>query len=212
MSNRPSPPLALTAADVELIDRTTIFQGWFRIDRLTLRHRLFNGGWTQPFTREIFERGHAAAVLLYDSVRDAVALTEQFRAGALSAGVQPWSIEIVAGIIDDGEAPETTAIRETREEAGAEVTEMVPIFHVTATPGGSSETVHVYCARIDSSKLGGVFGIQEDHEDIRVMIVSADEALAWAESGKIRNAVSIAAIQWLIRHRDELRKKWAPKT
>ena len=194
---------------VELIERKTIFQGWFRIDRLTLRHTLFKGGWTQPFTREVFERGHAAAVLLYDPVRDAVALTEQFRVGAFSAGFPPWSVEIVAGIIDAGETGETTAIRESREEAGAEVTDLIPIAHVTATPGGSSESVRLYCARIDSSKMGGLFGLEAESEDIRVFVIPAAEALAWTESGRIVNVVSIAAIQWLALHKDAVRKKWS---
>jgi len=203
----PSPPLA-PREGVEVLERVTVYQGWFRIDRLTLRHKLFRGGWNKPFTREVFERGHAGAVLLYDPVRDMVALTEQFRVGALTAGVDPWSVEIVAGIIDPGETAETTAIRESREEAGVDVADMIPIAHVTASPGGSSETVQVYCARIDAGRTGGVFGVAEESEDIRVFVIPSAEALAWTENGRIRNAVSIVAVQWLALHRNELRKKW----
>src|ERR1700748_3636597 len=90
----------------EILERKTVFQGYFRIDRYVFKHKKFDGSWTGPVTREIFERGHAAAVLLYDPVRDEVALIEQFRAGALAAGWNPWQIEIVAGIVDAGEAGE----------------------------------------------------------------------------------------------------------
>jgi ADP-ribose pyrophosphatase len=206
--NTDPPQTAAAPEGVEVVERTTLFQGWFRIDRLTLRHRMFGGGWTKPFTREVFERGHAAAVLLYDPAREAVALTEQFRVGALSAGVEPWSVEIVAGIIDAGETAEATAIREVREEAGVAVTEMVPIALLTASPGGSSETVSVFCARIDSAKAGGIFGMPEESEDIRLFTLSLSEALAWTESGRIRNAVSVAAIQWLVINRERLHKAW----
>ena len=197
-----------TPEGVEIIKRETVFRGWFQIDRLTLRHTLFKGGWTPPFTREVFERGHAAAVLLYDPARDTLALTEQFRVGALAAQRHPWLIEVVAGIIDAGETAEQCAIRESREEAGVEVTELVPIVSATASPGGSTETVTMFCARIDSSKIGGVFGMQEESEDIRVFAVPFEEAMRWTGSGRISNSTTLVSLFWLALHRDELRKKW----
>ena len=101
----------MTENDVEIVERQTAFQGYFRVDRYTLRHRLFDGGWSAPITREVFERGHSVAVLLYDPVADAIGAIEQFRAGALAAGIKPWMIECVAGIIGEGEEPEEVARR-----------------------------------------------------------------------------------------------------
>jgi len=193
---------------VEIVERVPAFRGHFRVDRYVLRHRRFDGTWTPPLIREVFERGHAAAVLLYDPARDLVALTEQFRPGALAAGWNPWLIEIVAGVIDRGESPEATAMREAREEAGVEITELVSMPHLIATPGGSSETVQLFCARVDASRIGGIHGMEQEGEDIRVFTLPASEALAWVEDGRIRNAITVVAVQWLALHRDELLKRW----
>ncbi len=191
---------------VELLERKTVFQGYFRIDRYTFRHKRYDGGWTGPVTREIFERGHAAAVLLYDPKRDEVALIEQFRAGAFAAGWNPWQVEIVAGIIDPKEGAEVTAIREAKEEAGVEVHDLIDIAHVIATSGGSSETVKIFCALVDTTALGGFYGLPEENEDIRLFTLPADEAIAWAAGGKITNAIGVCALQWLALNREKLRK------
>ncbi|RLA04640.1 MAG: ADP-ribose diphosphatase, partial [Gammaproteobacteria bacterium] len=75
-------PTTLGRDDVELLDHDTVFQGYFHMDRYRLRHRKYDGDWSRPITREVLERGHAAAVLPYDPVTDRVLLIEQFRAGA----------------------------------------------------------------------------------------------------------------------------------
>ncbi|MCW5618089.1 MAG: NUDIX domain-containing protein, partial [Nitrosomonas sp.] len=100
---------------IDILDKKTCYQGFFRLDRYRLRHRLFNGEWSQPITRELFERGHAAAVLPYDPIRDEVILIEQFRIGALEAPGGPWLTEIIAGIIEAGETPEDVIKRESME-------------------------------------------------------------------------------------------------
>lgn len=195
--------------DVEIQEKTTPFRGYFRIDRYTLRHRRFDGGWTAPMVREIFERGHAVGVLLYDPDRDQVGLIEQFRPGALAAGWHPWLIEVVAGIIDDDASPQHVAIREAREEAGVEIADLVPICKYLVTPGGSTETLELYCARIDAAKLDGFHGLESEGEDIRVFAVSADEAIGWVEQGRVVNSCAIIALQWLALHRARLRERWA---
>ena len=202
--NDPLPP----PEGVEIIERETAFQGYFRIDRYILRHRAFAGGWTAPVHREIFERGHAAGVLLYDPEADAVGLIEQFRPGALAAGRHPWLIEIVAGIIEEGESPEDVAIRECAEEAGANVHDLLPICDYLVTPGGSSETMRLYCGRVHARGLSGIHGLADEGEDIRVLTVPTDEAIGWMREGRIANAMTIIAIQWLALNRDEVRRCW----
>lgn len=194
--------------DVEVIARDTVYQGYFRIDRYRLRHRTFAGGWTMEMTREIFERGHSVVVLLYDPDRDAVVLIEQFRCGALAAGWNPWLIECVAGIIDEGEHPDDVARRETAEEAGAEPSDMIAVGDYLVTAGGSSESVRLYCARVDSSTISGLHGLAHEGEDIRVFVVSADEAYAMVKDGRINNAMAALAVQWLMLERDGLRRRW----
>lgn len=198
----------MTDQDVEILDRRTVWRGYFRIDAYRLRHRRFDGTWTPGIEREIFERGHAAAVLLYDPDRDVVVLTEQFRVGAMAAGWTPWLIETAAGILDPGERAEDCARREAREETGCTVTELMPIHTYLASPGGTSETVALFCGRVDSEGIGGLHGNAHEHEDIRVHVVPVAEAVRMLDSGGIKNAMTLIALHWLARHHDELRARW----
>ncbi len=196
------------SGDFEVLEKTTPFQGYFRVDRYVLRHRTHDGGWTAPMTREVFERGHAVAVLLYDPYRDEVGLIEQFRPGAMAAGWEPWLIEVVAGIIEEDEPPSIVAVRETQEEAGVNITDLVHVCRFLVTPGASSETIELYCAQIDANQLSGIHGLPEEGEDIRVFAVSADEAFGWVASGKVTNSTAIIALQWLALNREKLKARW----
>lgn len=197
-----------TDTDVEVLAKDTVFKGFFQVDRYRLRHRTFAGGWTAEMTREVFERGHASVVLLYDPDRDRVALIEQFRTGALAAGWYPWMIECVAGIIEDGETAEQVARRESEEEAGATPADMIEIGRYLVTAGGSSESCALFCARIDSSLIDGIHGLVEENEDIRVFTLPTDDAYAMVKDGRICNSMAVVALQWLMLERDDLRQRW----
>ena len=197
------------ADGVELLDKSERYSGFFRINRYRLRHRLFAGGWSGAIEREVFERGHAVGVLPYDPVADSVVLIEQFRIGALVAGMSPWLIEVVAGIVEEGETPEEVARRETQEEAGLEIQALMPMCRYLVSPGGSSESVRLYCGRVDSRGAGGIHGLAEEHEDIRVDRVAYGEAMRLLEEGRVTNSVSLIALQWLALHRDRVRAAWA---
>ncbi len=198
----------LGRGDVEIVARDIVFKGYFQLDRYRLRHRTFAGGWSPAITREVFERGHAVAVLLYDPAADRVALIEQFRPGAYAAGWSPWLLEVVAGIIEDGESTEEVARREVREEAGCEVGELVHMVDVLVSPGASSETVRLYCGRFDSADIGGLHGLADEGEDIRVFTLPADEAVAMAKQGRMTNACTLIALLWLAGEKDALRRRW----
>jgi len=194
--------------DVEILEKTEVFRGYFRIDRYRLRHRLFRGGWSGEMTREVFERGHAAAVLPYDPVHDAVVLIEQFRVGAVAAGRPPWLVEVVAGIIEEGESAEEVGLREAVEEAGCEVTDLIPIAEYLVSPGGTSEVITAYCGRVDSSLAGGYHGVAAENEDIRVVAMPLTEAAELLRARKLDNATAVITLQWLVINRDEVRRKW----
>lgn len=200
-----------TPVEYEILERKTPFQGYFRIDKYKLRHRCFAGGWTEPFYREVFERGHAAAVLPYDPVRDAVVLQEQFRIGALEAPGGPWQLEIVAGIIDPGESVEDVARREAVEEAGLVLRELHHIQDYLASPGGTSERISLYVGRVDSTNAGGIFGLAEEAEDIRVRVLPFDQAMAEMLARPINAASIVIALQWLALNRDALRRRWSDR-
>lgn len=195
--------------DVEVVEREACFRGFYQLDRLHLRHRLFAGGMGKLINRELFVRHDAVCVLPYDPQRDCVVLIEQFRVGALDKSVNPWLIELVAGLIDKDEQPEEVARREAVEEAGLALAELWPLTQYYPSPGGSDERVHLYVGRCDSRGAGGVHGLEEEGEDIRVLVWSLDEALAALGDGRIDNAASIIALQWLALNRDKVRERWA---
>jgi len=196
------------AEDVQILAIDTPFQGYFRIDRYRLRHRRHDGGWTGEMAREIFERGHAVAVLLYDPVQDCVVLLNQFRIGAFAAGKAAWQTEVVAGIIESGEDPAAVATRETEEESGLKLRELIPLYHYLASPGGSSETIRLYCGIVDSRTAGGIHGLDSENEDILVTSTAFAEAWAMVQDGRIDNAPSIIALQWLALNRQHLRQQY----
>lgn len=195
--------------DVEILETRIGYRGYSRLDVVRLRHRLFAGGWTPVFQRELLDRGHAVAVLPYDPQADAVVLIEQFRIGAQFADFAPWQIEAIAGLIDDGETAEDVARREAEEEAGCTITDLVPMCRFLATPGISNESVALFCARIDSAgRDGAIHGLPHEHEDIRVRVMPLAEALGLIERQALANAPALIALQWLALHKDELRRRW----
>lgn len=194
--------------DVEIQDREVCHQGFFRLERLRLRHGRFDGGWTPPLLREVLVRGHAVAVLPYDPVRDEVVLIEQFRCGALIAGEPAWMIEIVAGLTETGEDPEEVARRETLEETGLAVGTLEPVARFMPSPGGSSEVVQVYVGRVDAANAGGYFGLEDEGEDIRVFPLPANDAFKMLDDGVVDTSITLIGLLWLARNRDALRDRW----
>ena len=191
----------------EMLEHNVLYQKYFRIEEYCLEHERFDGG-THKVVREIFERGHAVAVLPYDAKRDRLVLIEQFRPGAIHFSGNPWLFELVAGIIEEGEVLEDVARRETLEEAGCEIGEIIPVYHYLASPGGSTESIVLYVANIDSEGLGGIHGLDDEHEDIKVHVVTREQAMSMMAEGRICNATALIGLQWLALHYQELRKKW----
>jgi ADP-ribose pyrophosphatase len=171
------------------------------------RHKLFEGGWSQPIEREMFERGHAAAMLPYDPVTDQVVIIEQIRVGALEHA-SPWQMEIVAGIIDSGETAEDVVRREAVEEAGIEVANLEKVTSYYPSSGGCSEMLDVYVGKVDASTAQGVHGLDYEGEDIKVHVISREEAYEWVLNGKFENGASIIALQWLQLNYQRLRSEW----
>jgi ADP-ribose pyrophosphatase len=196
--------------EIEILDRETVYRGFFRIERVRLRHTLYRGGWSGPMAREVFERGGAVGILLYDPVADAVVLIEQFRLPAHLAGFPAWQTEIVAGILDhEGESAEAVARREAHEEAGVVVSgDLVPIHRYMPSPGGSSEIVALYCGRVDARAAEGIHGLAVEHEDIKVVVLSYREAMRRLRADAITNGPTVLALYWLAAHRARLRRRW----
>ncbi|CAM3743498.1 ADP-ribose diphosphatase [Rheinheimera salexigens] len=199
---------SFSSKDLEILDKSTVFQGFFRIEQYTLRHRLFAGGWSEPMQREIFERGHAAAVLPYNPITDEVVLIEQIRVGAASSSASPWLLEIIAGMIDTNETAEQVAIREAEEEAGIVITELLPMLNYLSSPGGTTERIQLYMGKLTSPVESGIFGLAQEHEDIKVHVMSRAKALQLLAEQKIDNAATVIALQWLALNLAKVQQAW----
>lgn len=201
-------PVTFTKNDVEIIARETLYSGFFSMDLYRFRHRLFNGEMSGEIKHEIFERGHAAVLLPFDPVRDEVVLIEQIRIAAYDVSESPWLLEMVAGMIEEGESVEDVARREAQEEAGLVVGRTQPVLSYLASPGGTSERLSIMVGEVDATTAKGIHGLADENEDIRVHVVSREQAYQWVEEGKIDNAASVIALQWLQLHHQKLRNEW----
>lgn len=206
MAKEPFTPF--TQNDYLIEKREVPYQGIFRIARYHLRFRLFNGELSDTVLREIFERTSAVAVLPYDPILDSILLIEQFRAGAIANPQSPWLLEAVAGSFNPEEKPLQVASREVQEEAGCEILDLYPICEYFVSPGACNEYLYLFCGHINAKNAGGVFGLKEEHEDIRSFVVSAEDAFIMLQEGKIKTSPAIIALQWLQLNREWLRQLW----
>ncbi|EHU4943948.1 ADP-ribose diphosphatase [Vibrio vulnificus] len=196
-----------TPEDVEVLSKEPLFQGFFKMIKYRFRHKLFVGGWSNVIEREMFERGHAAAMLPYDPIRDQVVLIEQIRVGALEHQ-HPWQLEIVAGMIDRDESADDVVRREAQEEAGLEVGQLVSVVSYYPSAGGCSEKLDVFIGEVDASKAHGIHGLDYEDEDIRVHVMTREQAYDLVKQGKIENGASIIALQWLELNHLQLKSQW----
>jgi len=193
---------------IEVDQRETLFDSFLRVDRLKLRHSLFAGGWSELMTRELILRPRAVGVLLFDPAQQQVVLVRQIRVGMLDEGQNPWLLELVAGMVESGEEPIQVAARESLEEANTKPQDLLQICEYYNSPGISNERITLFCGRVDATQAGGIFGLDAEHEDIEVVVLSLAEALAKVASGEINNAMSIIALQWLQLNQPMLEKSW----
>ncbi|TPG61465.1 ADP-ribose diphosphatase [Ewingella americana] len=209
MSSLKGSPVTFGQNDVEIIARETRYKGFFSIIAYRFRHRLFSGEMSGEVLREVFERGHAAVLLPYDPQRDEVVLIEQIRIPSIDSSDTPWLLEMVAGIIEEGETVEDVARREALEEANIVVGRCKPALSYLASPGGTSERLSIMVGEVDATTAQGIHGLAAENEDIRVHVVSREQAYRWVEDGVIDNAASVIALQWLALHHESLRKEWS---
>ena len=183
--------------DYRVESKETLFQGFFRITRTVITHRLFGGGWSAPLKRELFQRGDAVGVLLYDPKNHLIGLVEQFRIGAQRDRFGPWQYEVVAGMIDAGQTASEVALKECHEEAGLAVQELVPICDYLVSAGGTDEKMHLYCGLVDLRDRAGIFGLDTEGEDILLQVWTYDEVMQAQSEGLLNSAAVTIALLWL---------------
>ncbi len=191
-----------------VIKKKLRYSGFYKLSEIKLQHDLFAGGQSPVLTRELIDRGQALAVLPYDPQRDEVVMIEQFRIGAGEDKVGPWLIEVIAGYQEPGELAEQVIHREAHEEAGCELTELQRIAKYYSSPGGSNEQIQIFFGRTESSQIGGIHGLDEEGEDIKVHVISSQQAFDWLDSGRINSAMAIITLQWFRLNRERIRNEW----
>ncbi|QDE32560.1 ADP-ribose diphosphatase [Shewanella polaris] len=188
-----------------LISKKVLYKGFFQLEEYTFKHKLFKGGWSGEVTREVFERGNAVVVVPYDPVRDEVVLIEQIRVPALVTTKSIWLLELVAGMIAPGELPEQVAERELAEETGLSLLNLTYINSYLSSPGGTTERFYLFLGHVDTTNAGGIHGLEHENEDIRVHVVSRQQAYEWINNGRIDNAATVLGIQWLMLNYQKIR-------
>lgn len=200
---------AFSAGDVEWLSRETAYTSYLAVEEARLRHRRFDGGWSEPIQRSVVLWGDAVTLLPYDPERDAVLLIEQFRAALAARGDRlPWCLEVVAGRIDQDGTEEATARREAREEAGLSPGRMEEIARYYSTSGLAGEQIVAFVAEADLSDEGGLHGKAEEGEDIRAMVLSFGDAMRAVADGAVNSGPALVSLLWLAVHRERLRREW----
>ena len=196
------------AEDVDLQQREQSFRGYFSLETLTLRHRLFAGGWSTPVRRELYQRGDAVGVLPWDPVKDELVLIEQFRVGAIRDDDSPWMLELIAGIVEAGESDTAVVHREAEEEAGCQLGQLEQIATFYPSAGACSEQIRLFVGEVTQSQPGTVQGLESEHEDILVHQLPREQVMQMLDRNEINNGHTLIALQWLGRNSDRLRAQW----
>jgi nudix-type nucleoside diphosphatase (YffH/AdpP family) len=177
----------------------TLSDNHYILRRARFDFRRADGSW-QSQARESYDIGDGAAVLPLDRATGLVLLVRQFRWPAFEHGYRDLMTEVIAGKLD-GDPPDACALKEAREEAGVELSNLRQVFHCFMSPGAVTERLHLFVADYDSARpRGRAVGIQAEGEDIETLELPLEKALAMAESGEIADAKTILLLQWAALH------------
>jgi nudix-type nucleoside diphosphatase (YffH/AdpP family) len=187
----------------DISNRRTVYNGFLKIDKAVVRYERYKDGQIIEAEREISNRGDSVAVLLFDTERKAFILTEQFRFPSAEKDSNEnypragWLIELAAGVMEEDELPEISAKREVIEELGYGLSSLEKISTFYASPGGSSERMHVFYAEVNAQlKVAEGGGLELEHEDIRQVYIPIDQVNAMISSGEIRDGKALVALYW----------------
>ena len=190
--------------------KRVVYKGFFSVEEHDLSYRKFNNQQSSILTRSALISSDAVIVLPYDPVNDRILLIEQFRVGPYIKGDEnPWVLEPIAGLIDEGETPESAGIREAEEEAHLEIKRLELVARSYPSPGISTEFFHQYIGIVellDKSDL--IAGLSSENEDIRSHIFEYEQFFEMIERGKVKVGPLILLGLWLSKNRTRLKKNY----
>lgn len=191
----------------EIINCKVLLDDFLKVSAYELKHDLYAGGQSQTLRRLRLEKSSAVSVLLYDPAKNAVVMVEQFRIGAKDSK-NCWLLENPAGYAEPGESIIDVARREVIEETGCAVTNLLTICEFFVSPGISNEKIILMCGRVDSNSADGIHGLDTEGEDIKVEVLTLEQAGKELYSGRINSTSTIMAMQWLLLNKASLDRKW----
>jgi nudix-type nucleoside diphosphatase (YffH/AdpP family) len=188
-----------TAERVRIVDVQVLSHDWYVLKKTTFDYLRRDKVW-QRQSRETYDRGNGAALLLYNQSEGTVVLTRQFRLPVFVNGHDGMLIEVPAGLLD-ASSPEERIRQEAEEETGYRVSEVRPIFEAYMSPGSVTEKLHFFVAEYDAaSKIGRGGGLAGEGEDIEVLELPFAEALGMVAAGVIQDGKTIMLLQYAALH------------
>ena len=182
---------------VKVESKRRLLDDFFEVDEVFLRFEKFDGQMSAAVRRLILDRGDAVAALVFNTATQRLILVNQFRCPTVEKG-PGWITEIVAGMVDAGETPETAVRREIMEEVGFNVAKLERISTFYVSPGGSTERVFLYYAEVDDAgKVEAGGGVVAEDEDLELVEFDLAAALREVAAGGIVDAKTILALYWL---------------
>lgn len=184
--------------DIDIVKTEVLSDNWYVLRKVHYRMRKPDGTWAER-TREAYDRGNGATILLYDLQRRTVLLTRQFRLPTyVNGNASGMLLETCAGLLD-ADNPEDAIRRETREETGYEIGAVRKVFEAYMSPGSVTEILHFFVAEYSAAaRVGDGGGV--DDEDIEVVEMDFDAALAAIRNGAIRDGKTIMLLQYAALH------------
>ncbi len=182
---------------VKNINKEILSDNWYLLEKVTYDIHLNNGTW-ETQTREVYDRGNGATILLYNRSKKTVILTRQFRLPTyLNKNQTGFLIEACAGLLDQ-DSPEDRIIKETEEETGYQVKDVHKIFEAYMSPGSVTEILHFFIAEYsEEMKISSGGGVPEEQENIEVLELSFQTAIEMIKAGEIKDAKTIMLLQHL---------------
>ena len=180
----------------KIINKKNIHKGFFEMNEVTLKYKKIDGSWTNNIKRELFGGAQVSAVLPYDPIKKEIVLIQQFRPGTISKNFNNFLYEIVAGIIDKGESPETTAKRECIEETGCKIKSILPIQGYFPAPGSSESYYHLFLGEVEAFEGSRTMGLENENEDILVKCYNFEKVKEMLQNKEIVNGITLIALQW----------------
>ena len=177
----------------------TLSHDWFLLQKTTFDYRRNDGSW-QRQTRETYDRGHGATILLYNRERHTVVLVRQFRFPTYGNGHDGFLIEAAAGLLDRA-SPDDRIKAEVEEETGYRISEVRKVFEAFMSPGSVTERLYFFVAEYDpASRAGSGGGLAEEGEDIEVLELHMDDAMQMMADGRIADGKTIMLLQYAALH------------